>query len=233
MSIPMTSKRCARTSAYLQEVFGRQDEHLAGLMAEAVAAGLPDIAVSADVGRLLTVLTSMTRGRLALELGTLGGYSAIWIARGLAPRGRLITLELDPANARFARRQLERAGVASRVEVREGAALDLIPGLAADLGPACFDVVFIDAEKSEYPEYWRLLRPLVAPGGLVMVDNALGSSSWWIDDEDHPARQAVDRLNRAVAADTEFEAFVVPLRSGVLVARRKTAPGAFFSGRKS
>ncbi len=221
MSGGMTSKRWAYTTGYVQEVFGRQDEHLAGMMAEAVAAGMPDIAVSADVGRLLMVLTSTTRGRLALELGTLAGYSAIWIARGLAPGGRLITIEVEPAHAKFARRQIERAGVGERVEVREGAALRLLPGLAAELGPACLDVTFIDAEKSEYPEYWRLLRPLVAPGGLLMADNVLGSSSWWIDDEDHPARRAADRLNRAVAADREFEATIVPLRAGVLVARRK------------
>lgn len=222
MSVPMTPERWAWTTGYVQEVFGRQDEHLAGLMAEAVAAGMPDIAVSADVGRLLMVMTSMTRGRRALEVGTLAGYSAIWIARALAPGGRLITIEVEPAHARFARDQLARAGVADRVEVREGPALDLLPRLAEELGPACLDVVFIDAEKSEYPEYWRLVRPLVAPGGLVMADNVLGSSSWWIDHEDHPARRAADRFNRAIASDPDFEATVVPLRAGVLVARRGT-----------
>ncbi len=218
----MTPARWRYTNDYLQRVFGRQDAHLEGLMADAVVRGLPDIAVSADVGRLLMTLTSMTRGRLAVELGTLAGYSAIWIARGLAAGGRLITVELVEKHADFAREQFERAGVADRVELRPGAALDVLPELAAELGPESVDVVFIDAEKLQYPDYWRIARPLIAPGGLVLADNACGSGTWWIDDEDDPSRQAADRLNRAVAGDPEFDAIVVPLRSGVLVGRRKS-----------
>ena len=216
----MTDERWRYMNEYSREVFGEQDFHLAGLMADAVAAGLPDIAVSADVGRLLMILTAMTRGRLALELGTLGGYSAIWIARGLAEGGRLITIELDPRHADFARAQLERAGVGDRVEVRVGAALEVLRGLAGELEPGSVDLVFIDAEKMEYPDYWRLVRPLVAVGGVVTADNVLGSSSWWIDDRDEPSRRAADELNRLVAGDPDFEAVAVPLRAGVLVGRR-------------
>ena len=93
MGIEMTPQRWRRTAEYGEAVFGRQDEHLAGLMSDAVAAGLPDIAVDGHIGRLLMILTSMTRARLAVEVGTLAGYSAIWIARGLASDGRLITIE--------------------------------------------------------------------------------------------------------------------------------------------
>jgi caffeoyl-CoA O-methyltransferase len=216
----MTDRRWRYTNEYSQEVFGRQDEHLAGLMAEATAAGLPDIAVSADVGRLLMMITSMTRARLALEVGTLGGYSGIWIARGLADDGRLITIEREPNHAAFAERQFERAGVARQVEVEVGDALEVLPRLAGKVGPGSVDAVFIDAEKTEYPDYWKLIRPLVAVGGVVMADNVYGSGTWWIDERDHAFRQAADRLNHLVAADDHFEAVAVPLRQGVLIARR-------------
>jgi predicted O-methyltransferase YrrM len=216
----MTDERWRYTNEYSREVFGQQDRHLAGLMAEATAAGLPDIAISADVGRLLMILTAMTRAKLALEVGTLGGYSGIWIARGLAAGGRLITVERDPDHAAFARRQFERAGVSDRVELRVGEALEVLPRLAGELEPGSVDVVFIDAEKTEYADYFRAIRPLVAVGGVVLADNILGTGSEWIDQQDRPQPRAVDRFNRLVAAADGFEAVAVPLRQGVLVARR-------------
>jgi predicted O-methyltransferase YrrM len=216
----MTDERWRYTNEYSREVFGQQDGHLAGLMAEATAAGLPDIAVSADVGRLLMILTAMTRARLALEVGTLAGYSGIWIARGLAEGGRLITVEREPAHAAFARAQFERAGVSDRVELRVGAALEVLPRLAGELGPGSVDVVFLDADKAEYADYWALIRPLVAVGGVVLADNVLGTGSEWIDQQDRPQPRAVDRFNRLVAGDDAFEAVVAPLRQGVLIARR-------------
>ena len=216
----MNRQRWAYIQEYSREVFGRQDAHLAGLMDEAVEIGLPNIAVSADVGRLLMILTSMTRGQLAIELGTLGGYSGIWIARGLKPGGRLVTIEREQAPADFAKVQFERAGVDDRIEMRCGAALDVLPKLAQELDPNSVDVVFIDAVKTEYPDYWEMVRPMIAAGGLVLADNVLGSGSYSIDDEADPQRLAVDRFNRLVADDPDFEAVVVPLRNGVLVGRR-------------
>jgi caffeoyl-CoA O-methyltransferase len=215
----MTSQRWAFTTAYANEVFGTQDAHLSGLMAEAIEAGLPDIAVSADVGRLLKMLTSMTQGHLALELGTLAGYSGIWIARGLQPDGRLITIEAVEAHIEFATRQFKRAGVADRVEIRHGPALAMLPDIAEELGETSVDFVFIDAAKTEYPDYFLLLRPLIAPGGLIVADNVLGTSNSWID-MDTPTMRAIDRFNRTVAADPDFEAVALPIREGVLVARR-------------
>jgi len=217
----MNDDRWDYIQQYSREVFGRQDGHLAGLMDEAVKAGLPNIAVSADVGRLLMMLTSMTRGQLAIELGTLGGYSGIWLARGLKTNGRLITIEREPAHADFAQAQFERADVDDRVEIRRGAALEVLPQLADELGPDSVDVVFIDAVKVEYAQYWRIVRPLIAPGGLVMADNVLGGGAWSINDVGHEQRDAVDTFNRLVADDPEFEAVVVPLRQGVIVGRRK------------
>ena len=217
----ITPDRWEYTNDYLRDVFGAQDAHLAGLMDEAVKAGLPDIAVSADVGRMLMMLTSMTRAKLAIEVGTLAGYSAIWIARGLSPSGKLITIELEDKHADFALAQFKRASVADRIELVRGAALDALPKLANRLDPASVDVVFLDAVKTEYPDYWKIVRPLIAPGGLILADNVLGGGDWWIDDEDNASRQAADRFSRLVAADREFEAVAVPLRQGVLIGRRK------------
>jgi predicted O-methyltransferase YrrM len=220
--ISINPERWSYTNTYLRDVFGKQDAHLAGLMSEAVRAGLPDIAVSADVGRMLMMLTRMTPGRLAIEVGTLAGYSAIWIARGLAPGGKLITIELENKHADFAARQLERAGVTGRIELVRGAALDELPRLATRLAPASVDVVFLDAIKTEYPDYWRIVRPMIAPGGLILADNVLGSGDWWIDCEGEPSRDAADAFNRLVAGDDDFEAVAVPLRQGVLIGRRRT-----------
>lgn len=216
----MTPERWAATERYLNEVFGAEDEHLAGIMARAVRDGLPDIAISAEVGRLLNILTSMTRGRLAVEVGTLAGYSGIWLARGLQPGGRLLTIEIEPKHAAFARKEFERAGVADRVEIRLGAALDVLHELDGEMQPGSVDVIFLDGVKTEYPDYWRLVRSWIAPGGLVIADNVLGSGEWWIDSLDHPSRVAADRFNRLVADDDEFEATAFPLRQGVLVGRR-------------
>lgn len=212
----MTPERWRYTENYSNEVFGRQDEHLAGLMDRAREAGLPDIAVSADVGRLLTILTKMTPGKRALELGTLAGYSAIWIARGLADDGRLTSVEFEPKHAEFARAEIATAGLADRVEVKVGAALDLLPDLAAEWGPQSVDIAFVDAVKSEYVDYFRLVAPLITPGGLLVADNVYGTGAGWID-EGH----GTDAFNRLIAADPDFEAVALPIRQGVVVARKR------------
>lgn len=214
--VEMSPERWRRTSEYLTEVFGGRDPLLDGLMARAVAAGLPDIAVSADVGRLLSLLVSMTRAEAVLEVGTLAGYSGIWMARALAPGGRLTTLEKEPRHADFARAAFRDAGVLERVELVLGDALETLPRMR---GP--YDVVFLDAVKTDYPRYFELVRDTIRPGGLLVADNVLGSSRWWIDHAGDPNREAVDRFNRAVAADPAFEAACVPSRQGVLVARRR------------
>ncbi len=222
----MTPARWNYTSSYIRNVFGVEDGHLAGLQARATAAGLPDIAISADVGRLLAILTSLTNlglgAALALELGTLGGYSAIWMARALAPGGKLITVEIDEHHAAFAQQEFHDAGVADRIDLRRAAALDALVELSRELPPASVDVAFFDAVKIEYPAYFELCHPLIKPGGLLLADNALGSS-FWIDDPPgtDPTRDAVDAFNRMIAAHADYEAVIAPLREGVLIARKK------------
>jgi caffeoyl-CoA O-methyltransferase len=211
----MTPETWDFINRYSRELFGAQDDHLAKLMDEAVAAGLPAIAVGPDVGRLLMILTSMTEGRLALEVGTLGGYSGIWLTRGLKPEGRLITIEYEPSHARFAERQFERAGIAERVDLRIGAGLEVLVQLAGELSSGSVDVLFLDAIKSEYVGYFETARPLIPVGGLVIADNVYGTGSGWID-QGH----GTDEFNRHIAADPDFEAAAFPFREGVLVALR-------------
>jgi predicted O-methyltransferase YrrM len=213
----MTPERWKYLGRYSKELFGSQDDHLATMMDEAVAAGLPDISVTADVGRLLMILTSLTPGRLAIEVGTLAGYSGIWIARGLSDTGRLITIEFEPKHAEFARRQFERAGVGGAVEVRVGAGIEILSGLGDELAPGSVDVLFLDAVKTEYSDYFKLARPLIAPGGLVLADNVYATGAGWVD-EGH----GTDEFNRLVASDPDFETVAVPLRQGIMIARRNS-----------
>lgn len=211
----MTPERWEFTGRYAAEVFAPEDEHMAGLHKRAAEAGLPSIEITPDVGQLLMILASMTQGRLGLELGTLGGYSAIWIARGLAPEGRLITVEAEDRHADFAEGEIAAAGLSDRIEVVRGAALDVLPRLAEELGSGSVDFVFIDAIKTEYVEYFEAVRPLIAVGGLVTADNVYASGDSWINEG-----SGTDDFNRRVASDPDFEAVAIPMRQGVLIARR-------------
>lgn len=218
----MTPERWEATNRYTRDLFGPDDDHLAGLAADAADAGLPEIAVSHDVGRLIRILTMMTPAKLAVEVGTLGGYSGTWIARGLAPDGRLITIEAEEKHANFARDHFDAAGFADQVEVRHGPGIEVLSKLADEVGEASVDVGFVDANKDDYPTYFQLMKPLIKPGGLFIADNVLGSGNRWIDDLSHPQIAATDEMTRAVVADTNFDAVVLSVREGVLVARRHT-----------
>jgi predicted O-methyltransferase YrrM len=211
----MTPERWSYIGDYADDVFGQYDDHLAGLMSQAVEAGLPPIAVSADVGRLLKILVSMTEGKLAIELGTLAGYSGIWIARGLADDGRLITVEFKDEHADFAEAEFERAGVADRVDIVRGAALEVLPRIAAEVGEDSVDFVFIDAMKSEYVDYFHAVNPLLKAGGMLVADNVYATGAGWIDEG-----YGTDEFNRLIAGQPDFEAVATPMREGVLIARK-------------
>lgn len=212
----MTHERWQFLLNYPSNVFGESDEQLDTLMDRAVEAGLPSIAISSGAGQLLKLLASMTQGRLALEVGTLGGFSGIWIARGLPGEGRLVTIEYSDLHADFAQEEFENAGLADRVDIVRGAALDILPALVEELGPDSVDFVFIDAVKSEYTDYFDVVKPLVAPGGLVVADNVYGTGQGWIDEG-----FGTDDFNRHVAADNAFDATTLPVGGGLLVARKR------------
>jgi len=158
--------------AYFTRTLGLTDPVLDAALAASAAAGLPPIAVSAPQGRLLRLLAVVQGARKILEIGTLGGFSTIELARALPEDGRLVSLEYDPKHAEVARGNLAAAGLADRVEVRVGAALDSLPQVQADgVGP--FDLVFIDADKGNNAHYVRWALDLSRPGTLIIVDNVV------------------------------------------------------------
>ncbi|WP_427762780.1 O-methyltransferase [Streptomyces sp. DSM 41931] len=148
------------------------DEALAAALRDSDAAGLPPIAVSPLQGKLLQLLARLTGARRVLEIGTLGGYSTIWLGRAMPGDGRLVTLEYDPRHAEVAVRNIARAGLAGRVEVRVGPALESLPKLA-DEQPPPFDLVFIDADKANNPHYVEWALRLTAAGSLIVLDNVV------------------------------------------------------------
>ncbi|MGD1172343.1 O-methyltransferase [Mycobacterium seoulense] len=154
---------------FLNDTVVGDDPALRAALQASDAAGLPHIAVSAQQGKFLCLLAGAIRAQRVLEIGTLGGFSTIWLARGAGPQGRVVTLEYEPRHAEVARANLERAGVADRVEVIVGAALDTLP--TVDGGP--FDLVFIDADKENYVEYLQWAVRLARPGALIVADNVI------------------------------------------------------------
>ncbi|MBL8764106.1 MAG: O-methyltransferase [Phycisphaerae bacterium] len=208
---------------YVNSVHGDNGPPLESLGRRAADAGLPAISVSHAVGRILTLLARLVDARATVEIGTLGGYSGLCLLRGMNPAGRLYTVEINESHARFARSEFDAAGVGGRVEIVRGAALDVLPGLASRLGIASTDLVFIDAVKPEYHRYFEIIAPCLRPGGLLIADNALSSSTWSITDPPGSSddRDAMDRFNRAIARDPAFEAVLLTDGHGVLVARRR------------
>ena len=219
--MPIDEARWTSTNIYAREVYGHEPDHIRANRVAAAEAGLPSWAISPELGRLLALLAGMTRGRLGLEIGTLGGYSTLWLLEGMRPDARLITIESAAAHADFCERQFALHGVGDRVDLRRGAALELLPGIREELATESVDVVFIDADKVAYPDYYEATAGLVAPGGLLLVDNIFGSSGAWIDEADRPEIRAIDRMNRMAAADDRFDSAGVFVRAGLLVARRR------------
>jgi predicted O-methyltransferase YrrM len=157
---------------YLSKAVIPPDPVLEHVLAAADAAGLPAIQVSPQQGKLLMLLAQMVGAQRILEIGTLAGYSTIWLGRGLPPQGKLITLEADAKHADVARSNIARANFADLVEVRFGRALDSLPKLAAENG-APFDMFFIDADKKNIPEYFTWCLRLSRPGSVIVVDNVV------------------------------------------------------------
>jgi predicted O-methyltransferase YrrM len=189
---------------YISETLVQPDDALAAALEASDAAGLPPISVSPAHGKLLWLLARTLGAKRILEIGTLGGYSTIWLARGLAPGGRLVTLEALEKHAAVARKNLARAGLADCVEVRIGKALDTLPQL---VGP--FDLAFIDADKQNNPEYFRWALKLSRPGSLLVVDNVVRDGAVIDARSRDAAVQGVRRLYELIAAEPRVSATAV------------------------
>ena len=195
----MTIERWQAVDAYIESKLLPHDAVLEETLRTSEAAALPVIAVSPSQGKFLHQLARMVGSRNILEVGTLGGYSAICMARALAPGGRLVTLEIETRHAEVAQANFERAGLADRIEIRLGPALETLPRIAAEgLGP--FDLTFIDADKQSNPEYFDWALRLSRPGSLIVLDNVVRDGSVLEADSRDPsvlgARRLFDRLAR-------------------------------------
>jgi caffeoyl-CoA O-methyltransferase len=210
----------AEIDDYIEELFAPQDEALEAALRESQRAGLPQIQVSPNEGKVLRLLAEVVGARRILEIGTLGGYSTIHLARGIPEDGVLISLEIDERHAEVARQNVERAGLGARVEIRVGDARKLLAELAErDEGP--FDLVFIDADKTGYPEYLEWALRLTRPGSLILGDNTIGGGTI-IDPQDSSTR-AIHDFNEKLARDPRLSAIILPLMrervDGLAIAR--------------
>ena len=185
---------------YITDLLVRPDAALREAMARSAKAGLPPIAVSAPQGALLHLLVRISGARKVLEVGTLGGYSTIWMARALPSDGRLISLEIDPRHAAVARENVRRAGVEERVEIRLGPALESLAALhRAKEGP--FDLFFLDADKPSNVAYFEWALQLAHPGSVIVVDNVVRDGKVVDPDSTDPAVQGTRRLNARMARE--------------------------------
>lgn len=189
---------------YITDTLVQPDEALAAALAASDAAGLPPISVSPAHGKLLWLLARTVGAKRILEIGTLGGYSTIWLARGLAPGGRLITLEALEKHAAVARSNIDRAGLAKVVEIRVGQALATLPSIQ---GP--FDLSFIDADKQNNAEYFSWALKLSRPGSLIVVDNVVREGAVIDASSRNAAVQGVRRLNELIGAERRVAATAI------------------------
>lgn len=205
-------------SQYITDLFAQEDDILREVRRNTVERGLPAIAIQPEEGRFLQLLARASGVRTAVEIGTLGGYSGIWIARGLPDDGRLITIEKRPAHAEVAREHFARAGVDDRVELRVGDAHQVLEQLTAD---APFDLVFIDAEKSGYPDYYRWALEHVRVGGIIAAHNAFGAGGGVLTDAEEESGGQIRQFNALVASEPRLISTIFPAGDGMVVAVKR------------
>lgn len=193
---------------YVGGLIAHSDPALDAALADSAAAGLPEIQVSPIQGRLLMILAKSHGSRSILEIGTLGGYSTIWLARALPEGGRLVTLEYEPKHAEVARANIARAGLGALVDIRLGRALDTLPALAGE-GAGPFDFIFIDADKEGYPDYLGWALKLSRPGTLIVADNVVRKGAVADGLSRDPLVTGIRRFLELVAAEPRLTATVL------------------------
>src|ERR687898_3389222 len=204
----MTEELWTAVDGYLGNLLVSDDPALEAALAASAAAGMPAINVSPVQGKLLHLLARAIGARNVLEIGTLGGYSTIWLARALPDGGRLISLEADARHAEVARANIARVGLQAIVEVRLGMALDTLPGLAAEWREP-FDFVFIDADKPNNPAYFDWALKLSRPGSIIVVDNVVREGDVIDAADDSPTVQGVRRFLERLAAEPRGSATAI------------------------
>jgi len=193
---------------YISNLLLAPDPVLSNTEAAIEASGIPSISVSPNQGQFLHLLARLCQAKKILEVGTLGGYSTIWMARALPANGKLVSLEIDPKHAAVAQKNIEGAGLQNIVDIRIGKAIDLLPELeAAGEGP--FDMIFIDADKPPYAEYFEWAIKLSRPGTLIVTDNVIREGKVLNEDSDDPMVKGAHRFNKALAANPAVTATII------------------------
>jgi caffeoyl-CoA O-methyltransferase len=201
-----------RLERYVTELFAPEDPILASIRARYAAANLPAINISPEEGKLLHLLLLAVQASTVLEIGTLGGYSGVWLARALPPHGKLTTIEKDGRHAAIAREAFAAAGLHGRVELLEGSALDILPTLQTG-----FDAVFVDADKEPLPDYFNWGMRLLRQGGLLLCDNAFFHGAALNSDDRSAAALGVRKFNELAARDARLVSTIVPVRDGLVL----------------
>jgi predicted O-methyltransferase YrrM len=203
----MSQEQWTAVDDYFNKLFILADESLDAALQASDDAGLPQHNVAANQGKLLMLLAQIHGAKTILEIGTLGGYSTIWLARALPADGHLITLELDPKHAEVARTNIEAAGVGDRVEIRVGRAVDSLAQIV-DSGHAPFDLIFIDADKPSNPQYFEYALKLSRPGTLIIADNVV-RNGMVVDTNGDANVQGIRRFSELVAAEPRLSATAI------------------------
>ena len=198
---------------YIAERTAREDVFLRDLKAGAKAAGIPSIWVSPEQASFMQILLRLSRAREVVEVGTLAGYSAIWMARALPPDGRIRTIEVSEKHADFAEKWIARSEVADRIVVMRGAGKDVLPKIETDSA----DALFLDADKASYPLYLEEALRVVRKGGLVLADNAFAFGSLFDEDETDSDVAAVREFNEIMSRETALQSVIVPIGDGLWV----------------
>lgn len=199
----------AQVDRYFGDLLAPEDKALSQVVGANREAGLPSIDVPALLGKFLALMVRTSGARRVLEIGTLGGYSTIWLARALPAGGRVVTLEIDPHHADIARANLSAAGVLDRVEVRVAAAIDSLRNMQ-EKEEAPFDLIFIDADKRSIPAYLEWSLTLSHPGTMIIVDNVVRDGKVIEPDNPDPDVQGVRRMTEMMAADPRLSATAIP-----------------------
>lgn len=204
----MEIKIFEKVDAYISELLAPEDKVLTDTLESLQKEGLPEISVTANQGKFLQVMAILCNATKILELGTLGGYSTIWLARALPEGGKMISIEFDKHHAEVARKNIDHAGLSQKVDIRVGKALDILPEIiAAKEGP--FDMIFIDADKEPYDKYFELALSLSRPGTLIICDNVIREGKVLDKQSSDEKVQGVQRLNKMLSSNKKVTATIV------------------------
>lgn len=206
----MDQKLFEKVDHYISSLFKTEDDALSATLKSLDESGIPQISVSPNQGKFLQILATLCQAKKILEVGTLGGYSTICMARALPADGRIITLELDPKHAAVAQKNINNAGQGSKVDIRIGKAIESLPKLLAEhAGP--FDMIFIDADKAPYAEYFQWALKLSRPGTLIIADNVIREGKVLDPNSKDDMVTGVQRFNKILAENKDVTAVIVQM----------------------